>query len=177
MKLSTDLDLTQCGLQDIVTASPRLDMAALVPQLREYLTVLDSRKRMFLISWTTVLASVPDVDMLAFLPSLLGGLMDALQDDWREVRTAAGKALQVLPLLLLLLLAMLCFLGLVVVAMMMESGGATGGRPRLWLECRALESSLHCSDLARHCISPAQHADRVQRAVCCHVIALASFLS
>ena len=81
--------------QDIVTASPRFDMAALVPQLREYLTVLDSRKRMFLISWTTVLASVPDIDMLAFLPSLLGGLMDALQDDWREVRTAAGKALQV----------------------------------------------------------------------------------
>ena len=82
-------------MQDIVTASPRFDMAALVPQLREYLTVLDSRKRMFLISWTTVLASVPDIDMLAFLPSLLGGLMDALQDDWREVRTAAGKALQV----------------------------------------------------------------------------------
>ena len=82
-------------MQDIVTASPRLDMRALVPQLREYLTVLDSKKRMFLISWITVLASVPDIDMLAFLPALLGGLMDALQDEWREVCTASTKALQV----------------------------------------------------------------------------------
>ena len=70
-------------------------MRALVPQLKEYLTVLDSRKRMFLISWITVLASVPDIDMLAFLPALLGGLMDALQDEWREVGTASTKALQV----------------------------------------------------------------------------------
>ena len=70
-------------------------MRALVPHLREYLTVLDSRKRMFLISWITVLASVPDIDMLAFLPALLGGLMDALQDEWREVSTASTKALQV----------------------------------------------------------------------------------
>lgn len=84
-------------VQDIATASTSFDMAGFVPQLREYLTVLDSKKRMFLISWVTVLASVPDIDMLAHLPELLAGLLDALQDDLREVRTAASKALQVRP--------------------------------------------------------------------------------
>ncbi|MCJ1422135.1 hypothetical protein MMC29_000014 [Sticta canariensis] len=73
----------------------RFDMPRFVPQLREDLTVLDSKKRMFLISWITVLASVPDIDMLAHLPELLAGLLDALQDEAREVRTAASKALQV----------------------------------------------------------------------------------
>ncbi|KAK9805928.1 hypothetical protein WJX73_005859 [Symbiochloris irregularis] len=81
-------------MKDIATASTSFDMAGFVPQLREYLTVLDSKKRMFLISWVTVLASVPDIDMLAHLPELLAGLLDALQDDLREVRTAASKALQ-----------------------------------------------------------------------------------
>ena len=78
-----------------MTASSQFDMPRFVPQLKEYLTVLDSKKRMFLISWITVLASVPDIDMLAHLPELLAGLLDALQDDMREVRTAASKALQV----------------------------------------------------------------------------------
>ena len=82
-------------MQDIVTASSHFDMDTFVPQLRNYLTVLNSKKRMFLISWITVLASVPDIDMLAHLPELLAGLLDALQDDMREVRTAASKALQV----------------------------------------------------------------------------------
>lgn len=91
-----------CAVQDIVTASSHFDMPRFVPQLREDLTVLDSKKRMFLISWITVLASVPDIDMLAHLPELLAGLLDALQDEAREVRTAASKALQVcLPAALL----------------------------------------------------------------------------
>lgn len=94
---------SDCLVQDIATASTSFDMAGFVPQLREYLTVLDSKKRMFLISWVTVLASVPDIDMLAHLPELLAGLLDALQDDLREVRTAASKALQVSPAAMCLL--------------------------------------------------------------------------
>ena len=92
------------ALQDISTASPTFDLGAFVPHLREYLLVRDPKKRLFIISWITVLASVPDLDMLAYLPQLLGGLLDSLnppqtdpreQRDWREVKSAAAKALQV----------------------------------------------------------------------------------
>lgn len=85
-----------------MTASSNFDLEAFVPQLKEYLTVLDLKKRMFLISWVTVLASVPDIDLLAYLPELLGGLLDALKTEWREVRIAASKALQVSCFLVIL---------------------------------------------------------------------------
>ena len=81
-------------MQDIATASPRLNLETFVPMLRNCLAVADARKRMFLINWVTVLATVPDIDMLPYLPQLLEGLLDALQTEWREVRTAASKALQ-----------------------------------------------------------------------------------
>lgn len=81
--------------QDIVTASYALDLDEFIPGLKEYLTVVNPYKRQFLISWISVLASVPDIDMLQYLPELLEGLMGMLSDSNREIRQAAGKALQV----------------------------------------------------------------------------------
>ncbi len=40
-----------------------------------------------------VLDSIPDLDMLAYLPSLLDGLMGMLADPNREIRAQAHKAL------------------------------------------------------------------------------------
>lgn len=82
-------------MQDIVTASYALDLDEFIPGLKEYLTVINPYKRQFLISWISVLASVPDIDMLQYLPELLEGLMGMLSDSNREIRQAAGKALQV----------------------------------------------------------------------------------
>ena len=42
-----------------------------------------------------MLASVPDIDMLAYLPHLLGGLMALLADPAQEIRQSVGKVLQV----------------------------------------------------------------------------------
>lgn len=82
--------------QDIVTASPNFDMESFVPQMKEALTVMNPRKRNFLISWIRVLSSVPDIDVLNYLPDLLEGLTDALQESWpAEVRMNAGRCLQV----------------------------------------------------------------------------------
>jgi vacuole morphology and inheritance protein 14 len=38
------------------------------------------RRRQFLISWVAVLESVPDLDLLAYLPELLDGLLTTLSD-------------------------------------------------------------------------------------------------
>jgi len=100
--------LPEHGMQDIVTASYALDLDEFIPKLREYLTVVNPYKRQFLISWISVLASVPDIDMLQYLPELLEGLMGMLSDTNREIRQATGKALQVQQALWLLCHARLC---------------------------------------------------------------------
>ncbi len=83
-------------IQDIVTASPTFDMDVFVPQLKEALTVMNPRKRNFLISWIRVLSSVPDIEILNHLADLLEGLTDALQENWPpEVRMNASRCLQV----------------------------------------------------------------------------------
>ena len=84
-----------CYMQDIVTASPEFDVDAFIPQLRDFLTVQDVKQSMFLIQWITLLAGVPDVDLLSHLPQLLGGLLDAMTINNREVTDAAGRALEV----------------------------------------------------------------------------------
>lgn len=41
---------------------------------------LSPPRRQFLISWVAVLESVPDLDLLAYLPELLDGLLNLLSD-------------------------------------------------------------------------------------------------
>ena len=81
--------------QDIVTASPNFDIGAFVPALKECLSVINPFKRQFLISWITVLDSVPDSELLRYLPELLDGLFAMLSDPNRELKQAVHKALQV----------------------------------------------------------------------------------
>ena len=44
-----------------------------IPLLRERMNVLNPFVRQFLVGWITVLDSVPDIDMLGFLPDFLDG--------------------------------------------------------------------------------------------------------
>jgi hypothetical protein len=44
-----------------------------IPLLRERMNVLNLYVRQFLVGWITVLDSVPDIDMLGFLPNFLDG--------------------------------------------------------------------------------------------------------
>ena len=85
----------RCPAQDIVTASPNFNIGAFVPALKECLTVMNPFKRQFLISWITVLDSVPESDLLLYLPDLLDGLFAMLSDPNRELKQAVHKALQV----------------------------------------------------------------------------------
>ena len=42
--------------------------------------------------WITVLDSVPDINMLAYLPDILDGLLNMLSDPNREIRQQAAGA-------------------------------------------------------------------------------------
>jgi vacuole morphology and inheritance protein 14 len=49
--------------------------------------------RMFLVSWITLLESIPDLELVTYLPDFLGGLFKFLSDPNQDVHTATQVAL------------------------------------------------------------------------------------
>lgn len=49
--------------------------------------------RMFLVNWITVLDSIPDLELISYLPAFLKGLIQFLSDPNDDVRTATQQAL------------------------------------------------------------------------------------
>ncbi|KAL1201090.1 VAC14-like protein [Cardamine amara subsp. amara] len=101
-KLSADSDanvqsaahlLDRLVKQDIVTESDQFSIEEFIPLLKERMNVLNPYVRQFLVGWITVLDSVPDIDMLGFLPDFLDGLFNMLSDSSHEIRQQADSAL------------------------------------------------------------------------------------
>ncbi|KAL5174646.1 Protein VAC14 [Glycine soja] len=100
-KLSADSDanvqsaahLLDRLVKDIVTESDQFSIEEFIPLLRERMNVLNPYVRQFLVGWITVLDSVPDIDMLGFLPDFLDGLFNMLSDSSHEIRQQADSAL------------------------------------------------------------------------------------
>ncbi|KAK3242703.1 PtdIns(3,5)P(2) sythesis regulation factor, partial [Cymbomonas tetramitiformis] len=100
-KLSADADpnvqnaahLLDRLVKDIVTESRTFSIESFIPLLHERLNVHNPYVRQFLVGWITVLDSVPDIDMLEFLPEFLDGLLNMLSDPNREIRQQADSAL------------------------------------------------------------------------------------
>ncbi|XP_051149030.1 protein VAC14 homolog [Andrographis paniculata] len=100
-KLSADADanvqsaahLLDRLVKDIVTESDQFSIEEFIPLLRERMNVLNPYVRQFLVGWITVLDSVPDIDMLGFLPDFLDGLFNMLSDSNHEIRQQADSAL------------------------------------------------------------------------------------
>ncbi|CAN4090467.1 unnamed protein product [Withania somnifera] len=100
-KLSADSDanvqsaahLLDSLVKDIVTESEQFSIEEFIPLLRERMNVLNPHVRQFLVGWITVLDSVPDIDMLGFLPDFLDGLFNMLSDSSHEIRQQADSAL------------------------------------------------------------------------------------
>ncbi|KAI3466945.1 hypothetical protein Pfo_023608 [Paulownia fortunei] len=100
-KLSADSDanvqsaahLLDRLVKDIVTEIDQFSIEEFIPLLRERMNVLNPYVRQFLVGWITVLDSVPDIDMLGFLPDFLDGLFNMLSDSSHEIRQQADSAL------------------------------------------------------------------------------------
>ncbi|GMH20341.1 hypothetical protein Nepgr_022182 [Nepenthes gracilis] len=100
-KLSADSDanvqsaahLLDQLVKDIVTESDQFSIEEFIPLLRERMNVLNPYVRQFLVGWITVLDSVPEIDMLGFLPDFLDGLFNMLSDSSHEIRQQADSAL------------------------------------------------------------------------------------
>ena len=80
-------------LKDLVTESEAFDVDKFIPLLKERIRIKNPFIRQLLVGWITVLDSVPDIDMLEFLPDYLGGLFDMLADPNKDIRQQAYAAL------------------------------------------------------------------------------------
>lgn len=64
-----------------------------LPLLEERINVLSPFTRVFLVAWITLLDSIPDLELVAYLPRFLGGLFKFLSDENQDVYTATQTAL------------------------------------------------------------------------------------
>ncbi|PPQ71095.1 hypothetical protein CVT24_009846 [Panaeolus cyanescens] len=63
-------------------------LAHFIPLLRERIYVVSPFTRSYLISWLNVLDSVPELELITFLPEFLDGLLKYLSDPTEDVRVA-----------------------------------------------------------------------------------------
>lgn len=80
-------------VRDIVTESRDFDYAAFIPLLTTRIRVLNPFVRELVLGWIVLLDSVPEVDMIAYLPQYLEGLFGILASDHRKVKYDADACL------------------------------------------------------------------------------------
>ncbi|KAI9822144.1 MAG: hypothetical protein M1832_003147 [Thelocarpon impressellum] len=69
-------------------------LARFIPLLKERIYVINPFTRTFLVSWITLLDSIPDLELVFYLPAFLGGLFRFLSDPNRDVHVATQGALE-----------------------------------------------------------------------------------
>ncbi|KAI9722852.1 MAG: hypothetical protein M1828_004418 [Chrysothrix sp. TS-e1954] len=81
-----------------INSTPSLNaafsLARFIPLLQERILVMSPFTRMFLVSWITLLNSIPDLELVSYLPSFLGGLFRFLSDGNQDVVTATQHILE-----------------------------------------------------------------------------------
>lgn len=91
-------DLTQNSDKEDLEGSFGLPMAfsltRFIPLLKERIFVLNPFTRTFLVGWITLLDSIPDLELVSYLPEFLGGLLKFLSDPNRDVHVATSVALE-----------------------------------------------------------------------------------
>ena len=75
---------------DLPTA---FSLANFIPLLEERIHVLNPFTRTFLVSWVNLLDTIPDLELVSYLPRFLGGLFSFLSDPNTDVRRATEGVL------------------------------------------------------------------------------------
>lgn len=77
------------------TVRPRpFNLSHFIPLLRERLLVISPFTRTYLVSWIKVLDSIPDLDLISYLPEFLEGVFQFLADVNEDVRVSTSNLLQ-----------------------------------------------------------------------------------
>lgn len=73
-------------MKDIVTECESFDVDAFVPLLCTHIASTNPHVKQLIVGWITTLDSVPEIDMLDYLPELMEGLFSMLSDGNKEVK-------------------------------------------------------------------------------------------
>ncbi|KAI5993628.1 vacuolar protein 14 C-terminal Fig4p binding-domain-containing protein [Pisolithus albus] len=68
-------------------------LSKFIPLLKERIYVVSPFTRSYLVSWITVLDSVPELELISYLPEFLDGLLKYLSDPTEDVRVATENLL------------------------------------------------------------------------------------
>ncbi|KAK9728467.1 hypothetical protein K7432_001070 [Basidiobolus ranarum] len=77
----------------VPTRSSTFSLPRFIPLLSERIYTLNPFTRHFLVSWITVLDSIPDLELVSYLPEFLDGLIKFLSDTNPDVRVATSTLL------------------------------------------------------------------------------------
>ncbi len=80
-------------IKDIVTETETFNIEAFIPLLQKHIKRTKPYIRQLLVGWITLLDSVPDINMIDYLPDFLEGLFSMLSDGNREIKQSADSAL------------------------------------------------------------------------------------
>ncbi|KAF4512193.1 hypothetical protein G6O67_001367 [Ophiocordyceps sinensis] len=83
----TDLD------DDNAPLRTAFSLVRFIPLLKERIWVINPFTRQFLVGWITLLDSIPDLELVTYLPDFLGGILKFLSDQNTDVRTATHACL------------------------------------------------------------------------------------
>lgn len=85
-------------IQEEYNQNPKLafSLAKFIPLLTERIYAINPDTRMFLVSWLQVLENIPDLELISYLPSFLGGLFTFLGDSHKDVRIVTHSLIDLL---------------------------------------------------------------------------------
>ncbi|KAK3320041.1 ARM repeat-containing protein [Cercophora scortea] len=81
------------GHDDRVDLPTAFSLKRFIPLLRERIFTINPFTRTFLVGWIILLDSIPDLELVTFLPEFLGGLLRFLSDPNRDVHVATQGCL------------------------------------------------------------------------------------
>ena len=92
---SSDRDSAKASVDSPSIELPTaFSLARFIPLLQERIHVLSPFTRTFLVSWVTLLDTIPDLELVYYLPAFLDGLFKFLSDPNRDVHVATQGALE-----------------------------------------------------------------------------------
>ncbi|WEW60627.1 hypothetical protein PRK78_006114 [Emydomyces testavorans] len=80
--------------EELVESPMAFSLAKFIPLLKERIHVNSPFTRNFLVSWMTLLDTIPDLELVTYLPAFLAGLFKFLSDANRDVHTATQGLLE-----------------------------------------------------------------------------------
>ncbi|KAI1117793.1 vacuolar protein 14 C-terminal Fig4p binding-domain-containing protein [Nemania sp. NC0429] len=91
--LQEQKDSEEQKVQDVPNPPTAFSLPRFIPLLKERIWVINPFTRTFLVGWITLLDSIPDLELVTYLPEFLGGLLKFLSGNNADVRVVTQNCL------------------------------------------------------------------------------------